>query len=266
MKKGVYLGKKKDGTVYYRSSITYKNKHISLGSFETENEAHKAYLEADQVLHDNGFNLFSFSSGRHLLEFKKWVSLLNFRDNGMYIKTPIYLRKHFFNYYFSPDCYYVFDVDDLFYYSTHSIMKKGGHLFVSDYGMQYNILARYGIKNFAIPGKDYLFVNGDPHDFRYHNIEIVNRFHGVTKKIFKGQEVFETKIHVRGEILVGRYSNDIAAAIAYNKAAKILIKKGIPKEFPANFIEELRSHEYRAIYKKIEVSNRISSYPEYKAP
>ena len=39
MPAGVYTAYKKDGTVYYRSSITHKNKHISLGSFSSENEA-----------------------------------------------------------------------------------------------------------------------------------------------------------------------------------------------------------------------------------
>lgn len=42
---GVYIAKKKDGTIYFRSSITYRNKHISLGSYETEQQAHEAYLE-----------------------------------------------------------------------------------------------------------------------------------------------------------------------------------------------------------------------------
>ena len=36
MKKGVYTATKKDGTLYYRSSITFQNKHISLGSFSSE--------------------------------------------------------------------------------------------------------------------------------------------------------------------------------------------------------------------------------------
>ena len=42
---GAFKAQKKDGTIYYRSSITYKNKHISLGSFKTEEEASGAYLE-----------------------------------------------------------------------------------------------------------------------------------------------------------------------------------------------------------------------------
>ena len=33
---GVYQAKKKDNTIYFRSSITYSGKHISLGSFDTE--------------------------------------------------------------------------------------------------------------------------------------------------------------------------------------------------------------------------------------
>ena len=47
---GAYLATRKDGSVYYRSNITYKNKHISLGSFSTEDDAHTAYLEAFTLL------------------------------------------------------------------------------------------------------------------------------------------------------------------------------------------------------------------------
>ena len=39
MAKGVYKTNKKDGSVYYRVSITYKNKHISIGSYDDENTA-----------------------------------------------------------------------------------------------------------------------------------------------------------------------------------------------------------------------------------
>ena len=42
---GVYKAARKDGTLYYRCSITYQNKHISLGSFEKEETAHLAYRE-----------------------------------------------------------------------------------------------------------------------------------------------------------------------------------------------------------------------------
>ena len=50
MQTGVYSAQKKDGTVYYRANITYQTKHISLGSFSSEEDAHSAYLEACNLL------------------------------------------------------------------------------------------------------------------------------------------------------------------------------------------------------------------------
>ena len=50
MKKGVFAAVKKDGSVYYRASITFRCKHISLGSFTSESEAHSAYQSADKLL------------------------------------------------------------------------------------------------------------------------------------------------------------------------------------------------------------------------
>ena len=254
---GVYKAEKKDGTIYYRSSITYSGKHISLGSFTTEKEASSAYQTADTLLHEKNLSLDDYKTKEQLLSFAKWVALVNFRDNGMYIKTPIYLQKRFFHYYFSPDDYLTFDIDDLFYYSTRTISRRGGHLFVADYGMQVNILTRYGIKNFAVENRDFRFVNGNNKDFRYENIEIINRFHGVQKKEKNGQYYYETKIHVRGDFLVGRYETEIEAAVAYNKAASVLITKGYEKEFPVNFIEELNTETYRSLYKHVNISKKI---------
>lgn len=48
--KGVFEASKKDGSVYYRASITYRSKHISLGSYSNEADAAAAYEEAVQVL------------------------------------------------------------------------------------------------------------------------------------------------------------------------------------------------------------------------
>ncbi len=50
---GVYLAYKKNGDMYFRSSITFNNKHISLGSFQTEKEANKAYNESFDILFNN---------------------------------------------------------------------------------------------------------------------------------------------------------------------------------------------------------------------
>ena len=99
----------------------------------------------------------------------------------MYISTPIYMRKNYFSYYLSINQELKFDIDDLFYYSSHKIMQRKGHLFVNDYGMQVTIQSRYGIKSHAVEGRDYQFVNGDPNDFRYSNLLIINHYHGVSR-------------------------------------------------------------------------------------
>lgn len=257
MSAGVYSAQKKDGTTYYRSSITFIGKHISLGSFATEQEANQAYREADKLLHDDTLSIENFSQPTCSLPFAKWVTLVNYRDNHIYIKTPIYLYKHYFYYYFSQEEYYIFDIDDLFYYSTRTISRRGGHLFVADYGMQVNILSRFGIKNYAVAGRDYCFVNGNTRDFRYENIKVVNRFHGVCQINKNGKIMYETKIHWNGDMIVGRYENEIEAAIAYNKAASTLLRKGYIKDYPVNYIEELSDEEYRTRYRAITISPRI---------
>ncbi len=259
MMTGVYEAKKKDGTTYYRSSITFSGKHISLGSFATEENAHESYLLADRILHDSSLSLISYSDKIDSpLTFDKWVVLVNFRDNKLYIKTPIYLYQKYFYYYFGPEDYLIFDSDDLFYYSTRTINRRGGHLFVAEYGMQVNILSRYGIRNYAVAGRDYQFANGNKRDYRYENIIIINRFHGVYKKRKDGKTIYEVRIHWNGDFIVGRYDNEIEAAIAYNKAASTLITKGYIKDYPVNYIEELNSSQYRSQYRQIRISPRLT--------
>lgn len=259
MLSGVYRSHKKDGTEYFRSSITFSGKHISLGSFASEQTAYEAYTTADRLLHDAAVGLSDYGSENTVLSFSKWVVLINFRDNGMYIKTPIYLMQRFFHYYFEPDYFLIFDIEDLFYYSTRTISRRGGHLFVADYGMQVNILSRYGIKNYGISGKDYRFVNGDNRDFRYENIEVINRFHGVTLVKKNGRFLYEVRIHKNGSLIVGRYEKEIDAAVAYNKAASILTDKGYVKNYPLNYIEELSREQYHEIYQRISVSKRLTA-------
>ena len=58
MLKGVFKAKKKSGEIYYRSNITYRDKHISLGSFKDEEKAHEAYVYAREIL-DNPVFLFN---------------------------------------------------------------------------------------------------------------------------------------------------------------------------------------------------------------
>lgn len=259
---GVYTANKKDGTLYFRASITYRNKHISLGSYQTEHEAHEAYMDANKILSDDTFTLEEFLSNHctKSLPFEKSIILINFRDNKLYFKTPIYIKKRYFLYFLSQSTVFKFAADDLFYYADHKIMKRGGHLFVSDFGMQVNILARYGIKNFAVCGKDYRFVNGDSTDYRYENIEIINKYHGVCQLIEKGLPIYKAKIHINGDFIIGKYGKEVEAAIAYNKAVDILLQKGLVKNFTKNYIVELSHEEYRAIYQEIKISNHILEY------
>lgn len=257
---GVYIAKKKDGTLYFRSSITYKNKHISLGSFSTEEKAYLAYMEANRLLKTPSISLDLNYTEHSPLPFEKWVILINFRDNHMYIKTPIYMKNRFFLYYLSQHIILKFDVDDLFFYATHKIMKRGGHLFVADFGMQINILSRYGIKNFSVPGKDYIFVNGDTTDFRYANLKIINRYNGVFREEKKGQVIYTAKIHIVGDYIIGRYSSEIEAAIAYNKAAKLLWEKGVSIRYTLNYISELSKKEYDTLYASIKLSKKLYNY------
>ncbi|MDY3854454.1 MAG: hypothetical protein SO170_05815 [Butyribacter sp.] len=259
---GVYQAKKKDGTIYFRSSVTFRTKHISLGSFPTEELAHKTYVEARRLLESktplapDDYHTKDFP----YLPFAKWISLINFKNNGFYIKTPIYLRKNFFYYYLSPTDVLTFDTDDLFYYSNHSIMRRGNHLFVAEYGMQTNIHSRYGIKNFARLNVDYRFVNGDTNDFRYSNIEILNPYHGVTLVENQTSPLYAAKIHIHGDYLIGRYQTATEAAIAYNKAVDTLESKHFKKNFEKNYIEELTAEEYKTIYQQIKISPKITNY------
>lgn len=262
---GAFPAKKKDGTPYYRSSVTYRGKHISLGSYPDAVLAHDAYLAASALLTAKEPPLLCCTIEDYplyggILPFEKWVCLLNFRDNGIYCHTPIYLKNRFFLYYLDFSTPLKFDADDLFYYMRRKILKRGGHLFVSDYGMQVSILSRYGIHSHAVAGRDYRFVNGDSLDYRYGNIEIINRYHGVTKNTSGRHDIFTARIHINGDYLIGRYRTEAEAAVAYNKAADHLNQKGVLKHFQRNYIEELSEREYAKLYANIRISKKIRSY------
>lgn len=257
---GVYQAIKKDGTIYYRSNITHKSKHISLGSFSTEEDAHAAYLEAEKTLTNKDISLEHKIYHPKILKFEKVVTLINFRDNGIYIKTPIYLHNNYFSYYLSAKEEYKFDIDDLFYYSSHKIMKRGGHLFINEYGMQTTILSRYGIRNFAVLGKDYTFANGDHTDYRYSNIIVINRYYGVTSAIRKNKQCYEVRLHINGNYLIGVYNSEIKAAIAYNKAVDYALSHGIIRNFAENYIPDLSAKEYADIYSELKLSKRFIKY------
>ena len=123
MTQGVSIATKKDGTVYYRAGLYYKNKHISLGSYADETTA---YLEALAILGSLDQLPEDYIEQPTTLSFEKIIVLLNFRNNGIYFKNPIYLRNGYFSYYLSRIEELKFDVDDLFYYSSRKIQKRQG--------------------------------------------------------------------------------------------------------------------------------------------
>jgi len=257
---GVFPAVRKNGRQYFRSSLTYRRKHISLGSFDCPDEAHAAYLEGLRLLNTPQTTLENYTEDS-VLPFEKWVSLLNFRDNGIYIGNPIYMGQTLFYYYLSPSHVLKFDLDDLFYYSSHKIMCRGRHYFVADYGLQVSITSRYGIKPYAKEGRDFRFINNDPTDFRRENLEIFNIFHGVSRDRQKnGQYLYTVRIHIRGNYIVGRYASEWEAAVAYNKAIDILKKNGVTKKYTPNYIDGLAPSKYADLYTKVAVSPKIMNY------
>lgn len=260
---GVFPAVMKNGTLYYRTSITFKSKHISLGSFKSEESAGRAYLDARMILTEAAGGNLEVDHYEELgteLSFEKYVMLLNLRHTGMYCRNAIYLQNRYFVYYVDRHTPLKFDADDLFYYMNHKIMKRGGHLFISDYGMQVSILSRYGIKSFAVCGRDYRFRNGDPTDFRYSNLEILSRYHGVYIEEMRGRKYYVAKIHIRGDYIIGRYDNENEAAAAYNKAADILNERGLRKNFIRNYLEDLNSEQYKNIYQGVKISKKIREW------
>lgn len=256
---GVFPATKKSGEVYFRSSLTFKRKHISLGSYQTPEEAHEAYLEGNRLLTDSDISIIQYRKSSPL-PFEKWVCLINFRDNNIYFGNPIYIGQRLFYYYMSPSHILKFDMDDLFYYSSHKIMCRGGHYFVADYGMQVNIASRYGIKNYAVLDVDYRFINEDSTDFRRENLEILNTYHGVRMAEKNGQHVYTVRIHIKGNYVVGTYPTEWEAAIAYNKAIDILKRNGVTKNFTPNYIEGISPREYADIYTAVSISPKIMNY------
>ncbi|MCM1117751.1 MAG: hypothetical protein NC543_00080 [bacterium] len=257
---GVYQATKKNGEAYYRASLTYRRRHISLGSYKDALLAHLAYRTASRLIMNGSTVTLEDYRQTSVLSFEKWVILLNFRDNGIYLGTPIYIRPRFFFYYLSPNHVLKFDTDDLFYYASHKIMCRGSHYFVADYGMQVNIASRYGIKNYAVPGVDFDFLNGDTTDFRRENLQINNAYHGVRILTGRGSNRYSVRIHVNGYYKVGVYDTIIEAAIAYNKAADILRQNGLRKNFLRNYIEDLSPAAYANIYSALPISAKIVNY------
>ncbi|MDF1616530.1 hypothetical protein [Petrocella sp. FN5] len=254
---GVYKSFKKNGQIYYRSSITYGGRHISLGSYECPFKAHNGYLLAKKIISTPSLSLYDYEEDM-CLDFHKWVVLMNYRDHHYYFSTPIYMHKNYFSYFISYSEELLFDIQDLFYYANHKIHKRQGYYFVNDYGMQVNIMSRYGVKNHSVLGRDHRFVDGDCHNLRYDNIQIINPYYGVVLERPLVAPTYKSTLNIHGNYVIGRYKDMATAAIAYNKAIEYLHKNGIVhKDFPKNYISDIDQETYEAIYKKVKISKKI---------
>ncbi|MCF8020486.1 MAG: hypothetical protein K9L62_13965 [Vallitaleaceae bacterium] len=254
---GVYESVKKNGQKYYRSSITYDGRHISLGSFESSILAHNGYLLAKKIISSPHLTIYDYEDDM-CLAFDKWVVLMNYRDHHYYFSTPIYMHKNYFSYFISYTEELFFDIQDLFYYANHKIHKRQGYYFVNDYGMQVNIMSRYGVKNHSVLGRDHRFVDGDIHNLRYDNIQVINPYYGVILERSLVAPIYKSTLNIHGNYVIGRYKDSATAAIAYNKAIDYLHKNGIVRKgFPKNYIADMNQEAYAAIYKKVKISKKI---------
>lgn len=256
---GIYVDTRKNGTTFYRSSITFQNKHISLGSYPLETDAHKAYQEAKTALYTASLTPEDYETSQ-ILPFEKWVVLINFRNNSLYFSTPIYLYSRFFLYYLSQDEVFKFDSEDLFYFGSRKIMRRGKHYFVADFGMQVSVPSRFGIRSYSVEGRDYKHVNGDLLDFRRENILLVNRYRGVLKQTINAKTIYRCQIHVGGNVHVGDFTREDDAAIAYNKAIDLLYSAGIRKNYSPNELDGISPSTYANIYTSLTLAKSFERY------
>lgn len=256
---GTFLATKKNGEITCRSSIYYKKKHISLGTFSTEEEARKAYLEAEEILHGTAPIRLEDHTPSAALSFSKWVMLVTLRDTGRYYRTPISPRADFFYYYVSRGLRLRFDPEDLTFFATHKITQRGRGFFVTVDGRQVPLLSLFGIHAHAVAGRDYEFLDGNARNLRRGNIRILNPYHGVRKEFRKGMPVYAARIHVNGDLLIGRYSTEEEAAIAYNKAADLLGEQGCPIHYPRNVVAGMEEFDLERIYHLVKVAEKVRS-------
>ncbi len=252
----IYPNLKGDRTTY-KVYFVYKKKKLYLGLFDSNEAATKALQDAHEIMCAS-FGTLDFPHS--LIDFKKIISLCNFRDHKMYIKNPIYLMDSYFHYYLSKDIILTFDMKDLLFFSTYKINKRGNYLYTYDSISQQSLLNRFGILNHSTAGKDYVFKNGNPYDFRRDNIEVINTYKGVCKKIIDDQTFYTATIYTTQPLILGHYPSEITAAIAYNKAADFLMAQSdVQREYILNTIPFITKAEYDAIYASIKLSPRLKT-------
>lgn len=242
-------------TIRYRVYYLHQSKKIYIGLYNDLEKATHAYDLASRLL-NNPIPLEACDD--QIIDFKKCVSLINFRENGIYFNNPIYVYPTYFDYYFSVDCKYTFDLKDLFFLTHNKLCQRGNYLYVTLHSRQENLLRRFGILNHASEGKDYIFKNGNPSDFRRENLHLLNHYIGVSFGKKHGKPTYTSKILFNNYITIGHYDSELEAAIAYNKAVDLLASKCTDSKFIKNDIPYLTRSEYQSLYERIVLSKRFT--------
>lgn len=165
-----------NNTTRYKVYFLCQSKKIYLGLYTTLADAEATLLEAKRLIQES---LDIAYANYKFIDYKKYISLCNFRDRKVYIKNPIYIYDNYFNYYLSSDIILTFDIKDLLFFSTTKISKRGNYIYAQDTITQQSILSRFGIPPHSVYGIGYKHKNGDRYDFRRHNLEIISSYKGV---------------------------------------------------------------------------------------
>lgn len=251
----------KNNILRYKVYFVYQSKKIYLGLYDTEELAKNTLREAQEIM-EKFMDISHYTC--QYINFKKFISLCNLRDRHVYIKNPIYLYDTYFHYYLSKDVFLTFDIKDLLFFSTYKICKRGNYIYTQDSITQQSILCRFGIHQHSIYGVDYKLKNGNMYDFRRENIEIINAYKGVTLKEKNGQSVYVAKIFINHDIIIGYYTSQAEAAIAYNKAIDVLTQNGTLRDYIKNTIPYLTLSEYTQIYNRLVISPCIKTPSKQK--
>ena len=70
----------------------------------------------------------------------------------------------------------------------------------------------------------------------------------------------ESRIHINGEFIIGRFSTDAEAAVAYNKAVDAAVDAGVEKNFIQNYVLEYTPKEYAEVYTNITLPEKYLDY------
>lgn len=254
----------------YKVYFLYQSKKVYLGVYDSQEAAENTLSEATEIM-EKSIPMSHYTC--HYINFKKFISLCNLRDHNVYIKNPIDLHDTYFNYYLSKDIVFTFDIKDLLFFSAYKISKRGNYIYTQDSITQQSILSRFGIHPHSVYGVDYKLKNGNMYDFRRENLEIINPYKGVFHKSINNQSVYIAKIFINHDIIIGHYTSQLEAAIAYNKAIDVLFENGSQRDYIQNDIPYLTLTEYNQIYNQLTLSpciktpsrqKRVVSNKEYR--